>query len=539
MAAPSQAAGERDLIEMLVEGAVVLALVAVASPVLVVAALVGTLIEERSWPRWPFLLLGGGITAAAVATGAWHLYLSTWLDLWRHLKAHHAPVWSHLLGLVPLALTGGAAGAPVLQFAIHHWKDDAATRHRREESAKRRTRVRSVVAVNKVSWPAAPGRSVLGIRLAGSIKSWTIAKYHRVLVAPPVDIWKRQALILGETGSGKTVTALVLAAEILRAGWDVYWIDGKADPSTASCFVQACRALGVDATDGLSHPPDGWRGGPDAVINRLLATQDFSEKYYEGIARTVLRAAVGGDPPASFPELIKRMDRRALVRRAEGDGDLLDLLKQVPDRELFGARARYEGIGWAVGAALDGDWSYEDVRAAYVPVGRPANRNQAEEVGAFILEDLLHWALERKPPERRAMVIVDEFSKLSHRPDAAVELVERARSSGVAVVLIGQTWASMGPDETVRSRLAGTVGTVIAHQLKQPDEVAALAGTEWTLERTEQTLVNDHTGLGSQRVANRYVVHPDELRGLATGEAFLINGGRMLRLRVRGPMGEG
>jgi KaiC/GvpD/RAD55 family RecA-like ATPase len=31
---------------------------------------------------------------------------------------------------------------------------------------------------------------------------------------------------LGETGGGKTVTALPLAAESLRGGWDVYWIDG-------------------------------------------------------------------------------------------------------------------------------------------------------------------------------------------------------------------------------------------------------------------------------------------------------------------------
>lgn len=141
-------------------------------------------------------------------------------------------------------------------------------------------------------------------------------------------------------------------------------------------------------------------------------------------------------------------------------------------------------------------------RAAYVPVGRPENRHQATEIGAFLLEDVLHWALARKPRDRRAVVIVDEFSKLSHRPGAAVDLVERARASGVGVVLIGQTWASIGPDDTIRDRLAGTVGTVILHQLKQPDEAAALAGTRWVMERTEQTLVLGHTGLGSQRAGN-------------------------------------
>ena len=76
---------------------------------------------------------------------------------------------------------------------------------------------------------------------------------------------------------------------------------------------------------------------------------------------------------------------------------------------------------------------------------------------------------------------------------------------------------------------------MIAHQLKQPDEVAALAGTEWILERTEQTHTLDHTGLGSQRAGNRYVVHPDDIRRLHQGEAFIIHSGQARKLRIRPP----
>ncbi|MDQ4131305.1 MAG: hypothetical protein M3133_10035, partial [Actinomycetota bacterium] len=285
--------------------------------------------------------------------------------------------------------------------------------------------------------------------------------------------------------------------------------------------------------DGATDPIDGWRGGPEAVVNRLLATQHFTEPYYEGIARSVLRLAVGGEPPNSLSELVDQMDKKLLARSLRDDRRAAGLLQQIPDKEIAGVRFRYDGIAWAIGDALDGDWSYEDARASYVPVGRPENRHQAAEIGAFILEDLLHWALARKPRDRKAVVIVDEFSKLSHRPGAAVDLVERARASGVGIVLIGQTWASMGPDDTIRNRLAGTVGTVILHQLKQPDEAAALAGTKWVMERTEQTEVLLHTGLGSQRPGNQYVVHPDEVRSLGTGEAFIIHGGRSCRVRTR------
>lgn len=42
-----------------------------------------------------------------------------------------------------------------------------------------------------------------------------------------------------------------------------------------------------------------------------------------------------------------------------------------------------------------------------------------------------------------------------------------------------------------------------------------------------------HPGLGSQRAGNRYVVHPDDIRRLHQGEAFIIHGGHALKLRVR------
>lgn len=41
-------------------------------------------------------------------------------------------------------------------------------------------------------------------------------------------------------------------------------------------------------------------------------------------------------------------------------------------------------------------------------------------------------------------------------------------------------------------------------------------------------------GLGSQRAANRYVVQPDEVRGLRRGEAFVINAGNGIRAREIG-----
>jgi hypothetical protein len=524
----------REELDLVVAQAVLIAAaIAVTGPALLVAVPLAMVIDRRGWRRWPALLAGAAVTTGAVAAGAWNTYLATVAEIWRAARHDAAFPWTHALGLAPLAITAGVVLGPVLQIAVHHRNEHEATRHHRSLTGARRGRVQAERRMRTLKPPTPPDRTVLGLRLDGGIRGWQLHRWRGVLVAPRAEVWGRQALILGETGSGKTVTAVTLAAELLRIGWDVHWIDGKADPDTRSAFLAAAAAAGLEARDGAVNPIDGWRGGPEAIVNRLLVTQDFSETYYEGIARTVLRGAVGDDPPRSLAELVDRAEKKVLARALRNDRRAAELVHKLPDREIDGVRFRYEGIAWAIGSMLDGDWSYEDTHASYVPVGRPENRHQAAEVGAFLLEDLLHWALARKPRDRKAVVIVDEFSKLSHRPGAAVDLVERARASGVGIVLIGQTWASLGPDDTIRNRLAGTVGTVILHQLKQPDEAAALAGTKWVMERTEQTDVLVHTGLGSQRAGNQYVVHPDDVRALRAGEGYVVHGGHAIRLRTR------
>jgi hypothetical protein len=523
-----------DLVDQVAGPVLATAVLVVLAPAALTATTVAWLIDRRGWRRWPALLAGVVATTLVWCAGGGAALRHALTVL--GAVGHQAGTLGarDVAGCAALQVGAGLAAAPGLTTVLHHRDDQAATRHHLERSRARRTAVQARRLVATVAWPTPPDRTVLGVRLDGALPACTTRYRAQRLIAVPVVDWGRQALIVGETGSGKTVTALTVASEVMRLGWDAYWIDGKADPSVAGRFLRLARRHGRVPADASRDPVDGWRGDAESIVNRLLATQRFTEPYYAGIARNVLKWTVARPgPPHAFAELVARMDQRALRRAWRDDPDEADKIRAMVPADFLGARYRYEGVAWAVGATLDGDWSYEDVRAAYVPVGRPEHRDQAEEVGAFLLEDLLHWAMARKPPRRPALVVVDEFSKLAARPDAAVELVERVRSFGVGVVLIGQTWASLGRSDAVRERLAGTVGTVVVHQLKQPDRLVELAGRAWTMERTEQLLGPIPTGQATQRPGSRPVVDPDEVRGLGTGEAFLIRGGAAVKVHVR------
>src|SRR5690606_23083577 len=200
---------------------------------------------------------------------------------------------------------------------------------------------------------------------------------------------------------------------------------------------------------------DGWQGEPIALLNRLMAIEDFSEPYYRSVTKLLLAEAVKHPvgPPLSAGDLIDRLQARG------------------PGKEAQGAVARYRSFFEVLDGKLDGSWAFEDADAAYVLLDGLALKEEAAGLGRFLIEDFAHYVARRKPIDRRVLLIVDEFSALSMDTDAA-NLFERVRSLGASVIVSSQSYAGLGAGA---DRILDAAAGLICHQSADPERLAARA----------------------------------------------------------------
>lgn len=138
-------------------------------------------------------------------------------------------------------------------------------------------------------------------------------------------------------------------------------------------------------------------------------------------------------------------------------------------------------------------------------------------------------------------IVVDEFSALGGT--ILGDLFTRSRASGGAVVLSTQDSSDMDAESpTFRKSVWKNTGTKLLHRQEiDAEDYATMVGTEKQLAETQQVFdeidllgaTTRHSGQGSLREVDQFVVHPNELRNLQVGQIILISRDGVRRTNVR------
>jgi conjugal transfer pilus assembly protein TraD len=396
----------------------------------------------------------------------------------------------------------------------------------------------------------------------------------------PVSIAERElaahGLILGASGAGKTTTLLAIVCEQIKRGRPVVAIDMKGSPAFAAAVADASAAAGrpfrIWTPDGPGHWNPLAHGNATELKDKLIATERFTEPHYQRAAeryvQTVLQTIAGSHPdrPPSLAEVVRLMDPhrlagslRALPRARAGR--IQDYLAGLPPDQVSAIRGLQTRLAILTeshtgphlepsGAAGD-----VDVRSALAggeivlfSLNSSSYGKLAAQLGALAVQDLVCAAghrLSAGGPERTpgvATVAIDESSVLGEN---LISLFARGRESGIGVLAATQELADfdrVAPG--LRDQVLGNTALKVAHRQDVPASaqiVAQMAGTEKSWEYTEQLggpLGGYRTGRGTRRLGEQFVIHPNEIKALGTGQAVLISklsGGRASTVRVAPP----
>lgn len=395
---------------------------------------------------------------------------------------------------------------------------------------------------------------------------------------------RTHGVVIGPTGVGKTQALERLvhgftaapAARALRLPAVV--IDMKADPGLAATL----RALADSTGRGFHHvtattaSPDAYNPlagltadeAADALYETLFASDTSANMHYATLSRRLLQQATrvladlgahGVRKPGGGTWRMCLADVTALLsidelRKAApyvGPGAAQSLMRYLDDidasknaaADIGDVRDRMAVIAdTAVGRVLDASgFHLEDairngdiVCYSLDAAGSPAT---ARTIGTLAVQDLSacfgrlardDWGRDHMCP-----VILDEFSALG-TPKVA-DLYARARSAGGAVLLATQ---DLDADlEAVSSQFAAAVRTnanvwLVLRQTRgeAADAIARDIGSRLAWKETLQVEddwdvlggLHAASGVGSLREVDEFILHPNEIKSLPQGGAYLV-----------------
>ncbi|MFD1716160.1 hypothetical protein ACFSBZ_16925 [Amnibacterium flavum] len=368
------------------------------------------------------------------------------------------------------------------------------------------------------------------------VRDW-VDEAGRLAVLPRSSSSVR-ALLIAESGTGKTVllNGLILCALVYK--WPIVFIDAKGDPADAEALAALAKVHG--RTADISGGWDFFNGTADQVtakLMRLMPAPDGANQHYLDEIRGVLQAVQDSSPIRGVDDLRERLTRPAQYVRDQYDQQMVT--HQVDrDGTTAGQRA-LQSLLVALRPlekflAADG-WSYAHPKAdvTIVPLS-PVDDAQAR-LGDLLLMDLRNYLSTRL--ERRdkspMVVIVDEFPQLvtgtSDPGDTAGSLFETARSAGMGLVLATQSPAGLSNDEVRRRRALSSGAALIFGRSKDPEDVVKYAGTVMQMEASGAAAGDE---LRSARAQHTYVIPPQDVREAADGSFWIVQGGAIASFRA-------
>jgi type IV secretory pathway TraG/TraD family ATPase VirD4 len=352
----------------------------------------------------------------------------------------------------------------------------------------------------------------------------------------------RHTLVVGATGSGKTVTQSWIATRAIEHGMAAVVVDPKGDLDMREQVRRAALAAGrsfIDWTPEGDYVYNPYaQGSASEIADKLLAGEHFTEPHYLRQAQRylahVVRALRQADVEVSLgaivahllPARLESLVRVLAEEQARPTLAYLDSLSTRQQSDLAGVRDRLAILAESdVGRWLDPQTpgaeqfdlltAVRDRAVVYFSLKSDSWPLLSQMLGAAIVQDLQTTVAACQGRPIPTLVVIDEFSAIA--AEQVVRLFGRARSAGFSLLLGTQELSDLRLPgrERLLEQVLGNLAVLIAHRQVVPSSaelISSMGGTvgAWKLSRHSD-------GKTTRTRSQKPVLEPGQVMSLERG----------------------
>ncbi len=382
--------------------------------------------------------------------------------------------------------------------------------------------------------------------------------------------------IIGGSGAGKTNLLKVMIEDRVRKGHGVIFFDFKADIELMDWMTGLSESAGrrgdlrmISMSDPkVSHTYNPLQYGSETEItSQIMNSLTWSESFYRDVAESGLMIIIKGmcfrrdEAGKSFYLSDLYMFLTDASFRMDILGETLNLgypdrfkadLRRVCEELTSRKRDNYQGLINQISKIMnssageivsnypgfEAEFNFKDAisqgQIAYLFMNSLKLKETAAVMGKLMLQDLMKTVGgiydDRTFHKRPVTLIIDEFASFA-TPDFG-EFIEKARGAGIGVIVAYQSLQSLKSIEgDLALKMNENTANKVVFQVQDGADAewfCGLLGTQKVEKETHQAeeemfFGDKKTGMKSVREVEEYVIHPNQLKSLKTGEALLVS----------------
>ena len=375
----------------------------------------------------------------------------------------------------------------------------------------------------------------------GTVLGLSYKSLKKVLVP---DKWLNQMiLILGTTGSGKTVTIWRFFVRAIKGDFPLIVVDGKPTKENTEWlknFAEQNNAnfYGFNCENFVRYNPFATGDNTELKDKIISIKDDWSSDYYKTLAASYLQTCIevlqSAKVSISFETLLKYMnDFNLLLDACKRNKNLIQKVNRfenVKMQDLQGLINHIETFSNATPGkyisevnAITLEKVVKQRSVIYFALPSLQYPEFSRDMGKLVINDIKTTIFRTS---QKVFCVFDEFSVFAG--DQVLNLINQGRGLGIHAVLGTQGLSDLAKGssgEEFKKQVLNNVNTIICHRIKTDvSDISEWAGTRESIETTNQVdYLTGKSDKGSIKNVNKYHIHPDNIKKLSTGEAYLMS----------------